>query len=179
MDTIHVFKVALKYQKGQWCRIEIKSDQSLRDLDEIIRKAFNYNPWDHLSMFFSGRVWKSEDFGIIEPDGQDSGAKKQIDQLGLLEGKNMEYVYDFGDDIQHVVTLEKIKESEIRYQTPCIIAKNKPRFRYCKSCKSEGKKVKAKWECIECLENTGKLIYLCEECYMSNHENHYAKEIMC
>jgi len=41
-------------------RIEIKSDQSLRDLDETIREAFNYNPWDHLNMFFSGRAWKSE-----------------------------------------------------------------------------------------------------------------------
>jgi len=81
-------------------------------------------------------------FGIIEPDGQGSGAKKQIDQLGLLEGENVEYIYDFGDDIQHIVTLEKIKESEIRYQTPCIITKNKPRFRYRKSSKSEGKKVK-------------------------------------
>ena len=39
-------------------------------------------------MFFSGRARKSENFDIIESDGQYSGAKKQIDQLGLLEGEN-------------------------------------------------------------------------------------------
>ncbi len=143
MVMIYVFKVALKYRKGLWRQIEIRGDQTLGDLDEIIREAFNYDPWDHLSMFFNGRAWKLEDLGQIEPEGQGAGAKKQINQLGLSEGDTMEYVYDFGDDIQHVITLEKINESEIRYQTPCIIAKSRTRLKYCKQCKNGGKKVKA------------------------------------
>lgn len=106
--------------KGLWRRIEINGDQTLGELDEIIREAFNYDPWDHLSMFFSGRAWKSDDFGQIEPGGQDVGAKTQINQLSLSEGDKLEYVYDFGDKIKHIITLEKIKESEISYQTPCI-----------------------------------------------------------
>jgi hypothetical protein len=37
--------------------------------------------------------------------------KKMINQLGLRIGNKMEYVYDFGDDLQHILTLEKIIES--------------------------------------------------------------------
>ncbi len=178
MEMLYVFKVALKYRKGLWRKIKIRGDQTLGNFDEIIREAFNYDPWDHLSMFFSGRAWKSEDYGQIEPYGQGAGTKTQINQLGLSEGDKMEYVYDFGDDIQHVITFEKIKEAEIRYQTPCIIAKNRTRLKYCKQCKNGGKKVKAKWQCIECLENTGELIYLCDDCYEKDHEEHYTKEIV-
>ncbi len=90
----------------------------------------------------------------------------------------MEYVYDFGDDIQHVITLEKIKESEISYQTPCITARSRTRLKYCKQCKNGGKKVKAKWQCIECLENTGELVYLCDDCHEKDHMEHYTKEIV-
>jgi len=177
MKMIFTFKVALRYRKGLWRRIEIKGNQTLGELDEFIREVFDYDPWDHLSMFFSGRAWKSKDFGQIEPEGKGDGAKTQIDQLGLYEGDNLEYVYDFGDDIQHILTLEKIEESKINYQTPSLIAKSKSRLKYCNQCKNGGKKVKAIWECIECLENTGESIYLCEDCCERDHEEHYTKEL--
>ena len=90
----------------------------------------------------------------------------------------MEYVYDFGDDIQHVITLEKIKESEIRCQTPCIIVKSRTRLKYCKQCKNGGKKVKAKWQCMECLKTTGELIYSCDDCHERDHEEHCTKKIV-
>lgn len=178
MEKIYVFKVALKYRRGLWHRIEIRDDQTLGVFDEIIREAFNYNEWDHLSTFFSGRAWKSENFGHIEPGGQGGGANILINQLGLSEGDNLEYVYDFGDDIQHIITLEKIQKSDLRYQTPCIIAKNRSYIKYCKSCKDKGKKVKAKWQCLECLEKSGELIYVCDDCYEGDHMEHYRKKII-
>ena len=49
MEKVYVFKVALKYRKGLWRRIEIKGDQTLADLDHIIRIAFNHDTWDHLT----------------------------------------------------------------------------------------------------------------------------------
>ena len=178
MEIIYIFKVVLKYRKDLWRKIEINSSQTLRNFDRIIREAFNYDLLDHLSMFFSGRAWKSKDYGQIEPDGQGSDKGTHINQLGLSEGDKMEYVYDFGNDIQHVITLEKIKESEIISQTPCITAKSKTRLKYCKQCKNAGKKVKANWQCIECLENTGELIYLCDDCHEKDHMEHYTKEIV-
>lgn len=134
---VYTFKVALKHRKGLWRRIEIKGDQTLADLDYIIRDAFNHDPYDHLSEFFRGQ-WPSGGFGEIEPGGGGNGAKRRIEQLGLSEGDKLGYVYDFGDEIQHFVTLEKIVEPEEDAEYPRVISQNKPRYRYCETCKKQG-----------------------------------------
>ena len=46
MEKVYVFKVALKYTKGLWRRIEIKGSQTLGNFDSIIRIAFNYDTKD-------------------------------------------------------------------------------------------------------------------------------------
>ncbi len=177
-EKVYVFKAALKYRKGIWRRIEIKGNQMLGDFDHVIRKAFNHDTEDYLSEFFPGRVWRSEGFGEIEPGGNGSGAKKQIDQLGLTDGNTIEYVYDFGDDIQHVITLEKIVEPGKETAYPRIASKNKPRYRYCELCKKQGKKTLATWICIECSDEEQREVLLCENCLMEKHKEHYADEIL-
>jgi len=112
MEKVYVFKVALKYRKGLWRRIEIKGDQTLADFDHIIRIAFDHDTWDHLSEFFMGE-WSRGGFGEIDPDGGGSGAEMRIEQLGLSEGDKLGYVYDFGDEIQHIITLEKIRSMRV------------------------------------------------------------------
>ena len=178
MGKVYVFKVALKYRKGLWRRVEIKGDQTLGDFDGAIRAAFNHDTWDHLSEFFRGRIWDSEGFGEIEPGGGGSGAGKQIDELGLSEGDKLEYVYDFGDEIQHTLMLEKVVELEEGAEYPRVVSENKPRYRYCVICKEEGKKTIATWVCIECSEKEGRDVFLCEDCMMREHEEHYAEEIV-
>lgn len=177
-EKLYVFKAAFKYRKGLWRRIEIKGNQRLADFDDIMREAFNHDTGDHLSEFFSGRVWRSEGFGEIQPDGGGSGANKKINQLGFSEGDKIEYVYDFGDDIQHVVTLEKIIEPEKGVKYPRIISRNKPRYRYCELCKKQGRKTIATWICIECSDEEQREVLLCEDCLMEEHEDHYADEIL-
>ena len=174
---MYVFKVALKYRKGLWRRIEIKGDQTLTDFDHIIRIAFNHDTWEHLSEFFMGE-WSRGGFGEIDPDGGGSGAEMRIEQLGLSEGDKLGYVYDFGDEIQHIVTLEKIVEPEEGAEYPRVISQNKPRYRYCERCKREGKKTIAAWICIECSEEKGREVLLCEDCLEKEHEGHYAEEIL-
>ena len=174
---IYVFKVALKYRKALWRRIEIRGDQTLGNFDQIIRETFKHDPCDHLSEFYSGRVWRSKGFGEIAPDGSGSGVKKRINQLGLSEGNNIEYVYDFGDDIQHIITLEKIIEPVIGFEYPRIISRNKPRYRYCQHCIKSGKKIVATWICIDCSQEEGRRrVLVCEDCSIDKHEDHYGDE---
>jgi len=177
-EEIYVFKAALRYRKGLWRRIEIKDNQTLSDLDYIMRKVFNHDTCDHLSEFFPGRVWQSRGFGEIEPGGGGSGANKQLNQLGLSEGDKMEYVYDFGDDIQHVITLEKVVEREKDVEYPRLVSKNKTRYRYCEICKKQGKKTIATWICIECSEKEQREVLLCRDCLTKVHEDHYVDEIL-
>ena len=177
MEKAYVFKVALKYRKGLWRRIEIKGDQTLGDFNHIIRDAFNYDTFDHLSEFFRGR-WPRGGLGEINPDGGGSSAKKRINQLSLSEGDKLGYIYDFGDEIQHMVTLEKIVEPEERTEYPRVVSKNKPRYHYCEICKRKGKKTIATWICIECSEEEGREVFLCKDCLEKEHEDHYAEEIL-
>jgi hypothetical protein len=178
MEKLYVFKVALRYRKGLWRRIEIMGNQTLGDFDYIIRKAFKHDTWDHLSEFYSGRVWHSKGFGEIEPGGRGMGAKKPIKQLGLTEGQKMEYVYDFGDSVQHIITLEKITEPEKGIKYPQITSQSRPRYRYCEKCKSKGEKIIAEWICVTCSEEKAKSVYICDDCLEEEHQDHFADELV-
>lgn len=173
---VYRFKVALKYRRGLWRIIEVEGGQTLGDFDRAIREAFNHDTWDHLSEFYLGRVWRSQGLGEIEPGGGGEGALKRIEDLGLLEEDGLEYVYDFGDDIQHVITLEKIMEPEEGAEYPRVVAKNKPRYRYCVECKERGEKTLATWICIDCCGEEGREILLCDSCVDEGHEDHYVDE---
>ena len=178
MERVYRFKVTLKHRKRLWRRIEIKGDQTLGDLDRIIREAFKHDAWDHLSMFFRGRVWRSEGLGEINPFEEGGGEKLRIDGLGLSEGDKMEYVYDFGDDIQHIVTLERIVELDETSDYPCVVSQNKPRYRNCEVCERQGIKVIAPWICIDCSNEEGRDVLLCDDCVTKGHDDHYAEDML-
>lgn len=178
MEQVYRFKVALKDQKRLWRRIEVKGAQTLGDLDRIIREAFKHDVWDHLSEFFRGRVWRSEGLGEIQPGGGGSGDRKRIDRLGLSEGDKMEYVYDFGEDVLHIITLERVVEVDEAAKYPRIVSQNKPKYRYCEECEKLGKKIVATWICVDCSNEAGRDVLLCEECVMKDHEDHYAAEML-
>jgi len=89
-EKVYVFKAAPKYRKRLWRRIEIKDHQTLGDFDHIMRETFHHDTWDHLSEFFSGRVWRSEGVGEIDPHGGGSGAKKHINPHRLSEDDKIE-----------------------------------------------------------------------------------------
>ena len=119
MARVYRFKVALKLRRSLWRRIEVKGDQTLGDLDSIIREAFKHDAWDHLSMFFRGRVWRSEGLGEINPFEEGDGEKRRIDGLGLSKGDKMEYVYDFGDDIEKKVCTDNSAAKGVVHRRGC------------------------------------------------------------
>jgi hypothetical protein len=178
MGRVFRFRVALKYRRKLWRRIDVKGSQTLGDLDRVIREAFKHYLCDHLSQFFRGRVWQSEGLGEIYPGGVGSGAEKRIDSLGLSEGDKLEYVYDFGDDIQHIITLEKIMEVEKTVKYPRVVSQNKPKYSCCEVCEKLGKRILATWICIECSNEEQRDVLVCEDCMVKGHEDHYAEEML-
>ncbi len=118
------------------------------------------------------------DLGDIEPFGGGSGADVHVAGLGLKPGDELKYVYDFGDWIEHLITLEEIVEPEARAEYPRIVEQNKPQYQYCQSCKAQGRKTVATWVCIECSDEQQREVLVCEECLMAEHEDHYAEEVV-
>lgn len=87
-------------------------------------------------------------------------------------------MYDFGDWIEHRISLEEIVEPEAEAEYPRIVGQNKPQYRYCQSCHGKGRETVATWICIECSNRQQEEVLVCEDCLMEEHEGHYAEELI-
>lgn len=176
---VYRFKAALKYRQGLWRRIEIRGDQTLGEFDGIMREAFAHDTVDHLSEFYLGtdREWRSRGLGTIYPFGGGEGEEISVGDIGLSASDRLTYVYDFGDDIQHILTLEEIGEPEEGTEYPRVVAQNRPQYEYCTLCAERGKKTVATWICLDCSNKEGRRVVLCDDC-LAEHEDHYVEEIL-
>jgi len=181
---VYRFKAALWHRPGLWRRIEILGKQTLGEFDSILRSAFEHDHFDHLSGFWKrirrgkGRRFREIDLGNINPFEGGEAADRRIAGLGMQPKDQLKYVYDFGDWIEHRITLEEIVEPEEGVEYPRIVAQNRPRYRYCVSCRERGRKTRATWICLECSNRQQRAVLLCEDCLVEDHEDHYAEEIL-
>jgi len=134
---IYTFKVALFYDKRTYRNIEIIENQSLADLHESIFYAFDRDDEHLYSFFLTGRAMKStrgiydfpeithpmnlEDlFGSSDREKHDA-EKTKIRDLDLVEKDKIYYLFDFGDDWWHELTVLKIEEASSPKGYPKIV----------------------------------------------------------
>jgi hypothetical protein len=91
-----------------WRRVAVSPDITLAELHEVIRRAMGWHG-GHLHVFSTG--WA--EYGTPSPDLAhiDDSAVRLGDVL-LLPGARLRYTYDFGDDWEHDIQLEKIVPEE-------------------------------------------------------------------
>ena len=106
-----------------------------------------------------------------------TAADLKVGGLGLKPGDFLQYVYDFGDWIEHQIIFESIGTVEVGKSYACIVEQNKPKYEYCADCKSKYKQTVARWICITCSEEKQKDILVCESCLEENHGDHWADEL--
>ena len=180
---VYRFKAALGHRPELWRRVEIQGKQTLADLDTILRDAFNHDSSDHMGGFWKrirrgkGKRFREIDIGDVNPLGGGSGTEVHIASLGLEPGHELKYVYDFGDWIEHRLTLEEIVELEAKVKYPRTIAQNQPQYKNCQSCHDQGRETRATWVCLECSTQQREIV-VCEDCLVKDHEDHYAEEIL-
>lgn len=93
-------KISLKGARPPiWRRVLVDGSTSLQDLHRVIQIAMGWGG-HHLWEFEVG----GEQFG----DEAKNPARARLAALGLREKSSFRYVYDFGDDWQHVILVEKI-----------------------------------------------------------------------
>jgi hypothetical protein len=126
----------------------------------------------------SGQRFREVQLGTIDPWGEGDSAAQHLAELTLKPGDQLKYVYDFGDWIEHLVTLEATAEPEAGETYPRVVDQNKIRYRYCQTCKAKKRKTVATWLCIECSERELRKVLVCEACLTDAHETHYAEEIV-
>ncbi len=183
-QQVYRFKAILAHRPGLWRQIEIQGEQTLADFDVILRDAFKHDFSDHLGGFWrrirrgQSQRFREVDLAEINPLGEGDGAETRLAELALQPGDELKYVYDFGDWIEHQITLEEIVEPEAGAEYPRIVGQNQPRHRYCQSCQAEGRKSVATWVCVDCSEEQQRQVLLCEDCLEAQHEDHYAEELL-
>jgi len=101
------FKISLAYIKPAiWRRLVIPSEATFGDLSNVIQIAMGWTN-SHLHEFYLGQ----ERIGMKDEDSPDDVKNENRIRLAtkLKTAKSrFRYVYDFGDDWEHSIVLEKI-----------------------------------------------------------------------
>ena len=194
-QMVYRFKAHLVGRPKIWREIEIQGKQTLADLDIALRDAFNHDVFDHMGGFWklipraaqaktmskrsSGRAARMREVAIgdVEPMGGGDGARIKVAELGLAVGEQLKYVYDFGDWIEHQLTLQALEAPQSNLKYPREVARNEPEYAFCVECQKKGKQQVAKWICLQCTTGPEQEILLCEKC-ADKHDDHYLEEIL-
>lgn len=125
-ETVYQLKVMLNDSKPPvWRRIMVSSYISLAELHEIISAAFD---WDnsHLHLFEEpGRHGTKYSSEPVEPapweDSHEDEFETMLGEIMTAEGAKLDYLYDFGDDWTHRITLEKILDRDAAPTLPVCV----------------------------------------------------------
>ncbi len=103
-----------------WRRVIVPEHIAFCDLDDIIEKIFGWTH-DHLYEFFI-KDWGMRITGAPLME-EDDNAEECIDSW-MKVGSEIFYTYDFGDNWEHLIKIEKIVEYEHRY--PVVLKSKGP-----------------------------------------------------
>lgn len=120
---IYQLKITLKEGKPPiWRRIEIRDTASFYDLHKVIQIAFHwYNSHLHAFSIRKSNSVLMDDYYSIGPKLEEEKAftpykynerDLQLKDILIKEKDRIFYTYDFGDDWEHEVLLEKISEEK-------------------------------------------------------------------
>jgi hypothetical protein len=119
-QSVFVFKVALSGRKSIWRRIALRANQTLDDLHEAIFDAFDRDD-EHLYSFYfpqpgaKGRARMRDaveyacPFSCDDPENEPlrNAAKTTLNRLSLQPGQAFLYLFDYGDNWLHEITVEE------------------------------------------------------------------------
>ena len=107
-----------------WRRVDVPADFPLRRVHDVIQAIFDWLDY-HLHQFEIG----DRLYGAPEYDDGDLGGRHLYNdrniRLGAVLDRGIErfiYRYDFGDDWEHVVTVEQVLEPEDGVEYPVLVA---------------------------------------------------------
>lgn len=134
-ESIYQFKIILKHIMPKiWRRIQVPENYTFWDLHVAIQDAMgwydchlhefdikNPNPLFQLSKQKVRIGIPDEDFSDPMMNETKPGWEKRIADYFTLENKKANYTYDFGDNWEHEVTLEKILPREENKNYPLCI----------------------------------------------------------
>lgn len=133
---LYILKVALYRSRGTWRRIAIRGDQTLGDLHQAIFDAFDRYD-EHLYSFYIGpgslkinprnprtAARQGTEYSHPELECDEANAEETpIASLRLGIGRQFLYLFDFGDEWWHIITVEQTNAEPVTSMSyPTVIA---------------------------------------------------------
>jgi hypothetical protein len=106
-------KISLRSAKPPiWRRVEVTGDTTLEVLHHIIQRTFAWNG-DHPHTFSTSYGdFAANMFGDDEDFGRQDAASATVEQVLSSVKSKISYLYDFGDDWDHQIVVEKMLERD-------------------------------------------------------------------
>lgn len=127
-QSVYQLKITLKdIRPPIWRRVQVRSDATLGHLHWVIQHAMGWTN-SHLHLFTIrgvdyGKPVPKSDFDELELRDEQS---VKLSKLIAEEGFRFSYLYDFGDDWEHEILVEKVLTAEPDASYPiCIQAKRR------------------------------------------------------
>jgi hypothetical protein len=98
-----------------WRRLLVPSLFNIDQLHTLIQVSFGWGD-SHLYQFEAGRGWDKVLYGLPDEDGwedMDDSRENPVTELFGQVGEKASYIYDFGDNWEHVLTLEDVSKSNL------------------------------------------------------------------
>jgi len=118
-----VLKITLRgIRPPVWRRVRVASDMTLRMLHQVIQEAMGWED-AHLHEFEVGKRRYGEPSDDLWPGMERTFSENGV-RLGTLVDQGVtrfRYVYDFGDDWEHAVVIEKVGPLDPEQQYPSLI----------------------------------------------------------
>jgi hypothetical protein len=111
-DEILQLKITLKgiSKPPVWRRVQVRADTTFATLHQIIQAAFGWTD-THLHSF----EYDGEQIGVPDPEFDNDcadEAETTLDKVLLGPKDRVRYTYDFGDNWEHDIVLEKVTEPD-------------------------------------------------------------------
>lgn len=124
VDRIARIKIVLDHvEPFIWRRVEVPLTTSLRGLHEVIQAVMLFENY-HLFDFTVDLDGKTRRYGIPDPDGWIELTDAKTIQLGALADRGLKrfaYTYDFGDNWEHTLTIEDLRDADPGLDYPRFI----------------------------------------------------------
>lgn len=108
-----------------WRRVDFPVEASLKMLHDVIQGAMGWLDY-HLWEFEAG----DRRYGVPDPDWDDDSllAAKNTKLKTLLDRdiRQFRYTYDMGDNWEHIVTVEEVRQGEPGSKYPCYVEGERP-----------------------------------------------------
>jgi Plasmid pRiA4b ORF-3-like protein len=111
----YVFRAELVDHPGVVRKVALAEENTLEDLNELLREGFGWDDPHLYSFWLSGEFWDGPETEYAAPfeleEGGAASAQTPIADLGLEEGQTIAYLFDYGDEWRVEIEVTEIRDA--------------------------------------------------------------------